>query len=171
MAPTGQNLCGEVLYRARLWAGHAAFALDAMIELVSHKTPNYMMQRVDDNQSVQVGPAPAGPIRGEVACGSGICLRDGDELWQHQSTGEFVTPRTRSTCSSLPPSRSSRPARSRRPFTRSPVPPAFREDSPLERLFRDAHTMSQHALRRKLGYESAAKAILGRDNDWACFRL
>jgi hypothetical protein len=47
----------------------------------------------------------------------------------------------------------------------------FREESPLERLFRDAHTLSQHAFAAPARFESAAQAILGREVDWAFFNL
>ena len=47
----------------------------------------------------------------------------------------------------------------------------FREESPLERLFRDAHTLSQHAFAAPARFESAAQAILGREVDWAFFKL
>lgn len=166
------------LYRARLWAGHPAFALTALgvaraaldvtIELASNKTPNFMMQRVGSSQSVQrlLGRAEA-----KWRAARSYIYETVDDLWQHQLTGEFVTHEHAIDMQLA----SSFAIEAAREITESCHEIAgttgFREGCPLERLFRDAHTMSQHAFASQARYESAAKAILGLENDWAFFSL
>ncbi|HEX8110180.1 MAG TPA: acyl-CoA dehydrogenase family protein [Kofleriaceae bacterium] len=166
------------VYRARLWAGHPAFAvtglgvaraaLDIAFELAQHKTPNFMMQKLGDSPSVQrlLGRAEA---RWRAA--RAYIYETVDKLWKHQLTGEFVT-HEHAIDMQLASSFAIEAAREVTELVHEIAgSTGFRENSPLERLFRDAHTMSQHAFTSAARFESAAKAMLGRDNDWAFFRL
>jgi indole-3-acetate monooxygenase len=166
------------LYRARLWAGHPAFALtglgtaraavDIAIELASTKTPNFMTKLVGDSQSVQrlLGQAEA-----KLRAARAYIYETVDELWQHQLTGELVTDE-HAIDMQLASSFAIESAREVTELVHEIAgSTGFREESPLERLFRDAHTMSQHAFTSQTRYESAAKAILGLENDWMFFSL
>jgi alkylation response protein AidB-like acyl-CoA dehydrogenase len=166
------------VYRARLWAGHPAFALtglgaaraalDATIELASTKTPNFMTQKVGDSQSVQrlLGRAEA-----KWRAARAYVYETVDELWQHQLTGEFVT-HEHAIDMQLASAFAIESAREVTELLHEIAgSTGFREGNPLERLFRDVHTMSQHAFTSPARFESAAKAILGRENDWAFFSL
>jgi indole-3-acetate monooxygenase len=166
------------LYRARLWAGHPAFALtglgaaraslDATIELVSIKTPNFMNQKLGESTSVQrlLGRAEA---RWRAA--RAYVYETIDKLWRHQCTGEFVTSE-HAIEMQLASSFAIESAREITELLHEIVgSTGFREGSSLERLFRDVHTMSQHAFTSPARFESAAKAMLGQDNDWAFFSL
>jgi indole-3-acetate monooxygenase len=166
------------LYKARLWAGHPAFAmtglgvvraaLDAAIELAKFKTPNFMQQRVGDSESVQrlLG-------RAEAKWRAARCYvyETVEELWEHQLTGELVTDEHALDMQLA----SSFAIESAREISEQVHEIAgstgFREEAPLERLFRDVHTMSQHAFISPARFESAAKAMLGLENDWAFFSL
>ena len=165
-------------YRARLWAGHPAFAvtalgvarasIDATIELATRKTPNYMMQPVADNQAVQ---RLLGRAEGKWRAARAYVYETMDELWQHQLTGEFVTHEhaidTQLACCFA--------LESAREITESlheiVGTSGFREGLPHERLFRDAHTLSQHAFASPARFESVGKAMLGREIDWMFFKL
>lgn len=166
------------VYRARVWAGHPAFAmtglgvaraaLDAVIDLAKNKTANYMMQKVGENATVQrlLGRAEA-----KYRAARAYVYETVDELWQHQLTGEFVTGEhaidMQLACSFA--------IESAREVTELVHEIAgstgFREESPFEQLFRDAHTMSQHAFTSAARFESASKAMLGYPNDWMFFQL
>lgn len=166
------------LYRARLWAGHPAFALtalgvaraslDATVELATRKTPNYMAQSVADNHAVQ---RLLGRAEGKWRAARAYVYETVDELWQHQLTGEFVTHEhaidTQLACCFA--------LESAREITESMHEIAgssgFREEGPHERLFRDAHTLSQHAFASAARYESVGKDLLGREIDWMFFQL
>ena len=47
----------------------------------------------------------------------------------------------------------------------------IRKGNRLERLFRDAHTISQHAFASAARYDSVALVILGQQSDWGFFYL
>ncbi|TMQ14012.1 MAG: hypothetical protein E6J91_16920 [Deltaproteobacteria bacterium] len=166
------------VYRARLWAGHPAFAvtglgvaraaIDTAIDLAQRKTPNFMMQRLGDSQSVQrlLGRAEA-----KWRAARAYIYETVDKLWRHQLTGDFVT-HEHAIDMQLASSFAIESAREVTELVHEIAgSTGFREESQLERLFRDAHTMSQHAFTSAARYESAAKAMLGRENDWAFFRL
>jgi alkylation response protein AidB-like acyl-CoA dehydrogenase len=166
------------LYRARLWGGHPAFAvtalgvaraaIDATTELAMRKTPNYMAQTVADNHAVQ---RLLGRSEGKWRAARAFVYETMDELWQHQLTGDFVTHEHAidtqlACCFALESAREITEAVHEIAGTTG-----FREGGPLERLFRDAHTMSQHAFASAARYESVGKALLGRDIDWLFFQL
>lgn len=48
---------------------------------------------------------------------------------------------------------------------------AFRDESPLQRRFRDIQTLRQNAITSWSRYESLGKMILGRDSDWPFHQL
>jgi alkylation response protein AidB-like acyl-CoA dehydrogenase len=166
------------LYRARLWAGHPAFAvtalgvaraaLDVTAQLAHTKTPNFMTQPVGHNQSVQrlLGRAEA-----KWRAARAYIYETVDELWQHQLTGDFVTHEhgvdmQLAACFALESAREITEACHEIAGTTG-----FREDSPLELLLRDAHTLSQHAFASPARYESAVKAMFGWEVDWLFFQL
>ncbi|HRC57799.1 MAG: hypothetical protein IPI49_22655 [Myxococcales bacterium] len=172
------DLFSGPVFRARLWSGHPAFAvtalgvaraaLDEVTALALRKTPNFMAKKVAESQSVQrlLGRAEA---RWRAA--HSYIYETIEELWKHQLTGEFVTnahaiDMQLAACFAIESSREvSEMVHEIAGST------GFQEASPLEQLFRDAHTMSQHAFASAARFESAAKAILGFENDWAFFKL
>jgi alkylation response protein AidB-like acyl-CoA dehydrogenase len=166
------------VFRARLWSGHPAFAmtalgvartaLDETTALALRKTANFMMQKVAESSSVQrlLGRAEA-----KWRAARAYLYDTVEELWKHQLTGEFVTNEHAiamqlASCFAI---------ESAREVTEQLHEIAgstgFQEASPLEQLFRDAHTMSQHAFASAARFESAAKAMLGFENDWVFFKL
>jgi alkylation response protein AidB-like acyl-CoA dehydrogenase len=165
------------VYRARLWAGHPLFAvtalgvaraaLDETIELVSSKTANFMTKKVGDSQSVQrlLGRAEA-----NWRAARAYVYETLDELWQHQLSGEFVT-QEHAIDTQLASSFAIESARQVTETVHEIAGSTGFRTGTLERLFRDAHTMSQHAFTSQARYESAAKAMLGLENDWAFFSL
>lgn len=42
----------------------------------------------------------------------------------------------------------------------------FRDESPLQKRFRDLHTLRHNAIASWSRFESLGKMILGRDSDW-----
>jgi alkylation response protein AidB-like acyl-CoA dehydrogenase len=169
--------CGPV-FRARLWSGHPAFAMTALgvaraalnhtIELARNKSANFMMHKIGDSSSVQrlLGKAEA-KWRGARA----YLYETVDELWQHQLTGQFVT-NDHAIDMQLAASFAIESAREVTELCHEIAgSTGFRQASPLEQLFRDAHTMSQHAFASQARYESAARAMLGLENDWVFFKL
>ncbi|MQA96492.1 MAG: hypothetical protein GEV11_18270 [Streptosporangiales bacterium] len=166
------------LFRARLWAGHPAFAMtalgsaraaiDATFDLVQRKTPNFMTQPLADSPSVQrlLGKAEA-----KWRAARGLVYDTLDKLWQHQLRGEFVTfehgiDTQLACCFALETAREVTEL-----CHEVAGSTGFKEDSPLEGYFRDAHTLSQHAFASQTRYESAAKAMLGKPVDWLFFQL
>jgi alkylation response protein AidB-like acyl-CoA dehydrogenase len=43
---------------------------------------------------------------------------------------------------------------------------AIRQELPFERLFRDLHTLTQHASKSTARYASAGRLMFGLENDW-----
>jgi indole-3-acetate monooxygenase len=166
------------VFRARLWSGHPAFAmtalgvartaLDETTALAKRKTANFMMQKVAESQAVQrlLGRAEA-----KWRAARAYLYETVEELWQHQLRGEFVTndhaiDMQLASCFAIESAREISEQ-----LHEIAGSTGFLESSPLEQLFRDAHTMSQHAFASAARFESAAKAMLGFENDWPFFRL
>jgi alkylation response protein AidB-like acyl-CoA dehydrogenase len=171
-------LFNSPIYRAWVWAGHPAFAvtglgvaraaLDAAFDLAKNKTANYMMQKVGESTSIQrlLGRAEA-----KLRAARAYVYETVDELWQHQLTGEFVTTE-HAVDTQLACSFAIETAREVTELVHEVTgTTGFREEAPFEQFFRDAHTMSQHAFTSAARFESAAKAMLGYQNDWMFFQL
>jgi alkylation response protein AidB-like acyl-CoA dehydrogenase len=48
---------------------------------------------------------------------------------------------------------------------------AFRDESPLQKRFRDLQTLRQNAITSWSRYESLGKMLLGRESDWPFHQL
>jgi alkylation response protein AidB-like acyl-CoA dehydrogenase len=166
------------LYKARLWSGHPAFAatalgvaraaLDEGLHIAQTKTANFAMQPIAASTSVQrlIGKAEAKWRSARAYLYSTI-----DEQWAHQERGEFVT-NDHAIAMQLASSHVIEASREVTELVHEASgTTGFRMTSPLEQLFRDAHTMSQHAFASQTRYESAVKAMFGMPNDWAFFQL
>ncbi|MFF3227109.1 acyl-CoA dehydrogenase family protein [Nocardia suismassiliense] len=166
------------LYRSRLWSGHSAFAatalgvarasLDEVTKLVQTKRGNFMTELLGDSASVQ---RQLGKAEAKHRAARSYLYSTVDELWQHQLTGEFVTTE-HGISMQLAACFVIETAREISEITHEIAgSTGFRESSPLEKYFRDAHTISQHAFASQARYESAVKAMLGKPNDWLFFQL
>ncbi|MFE3544329.1 acyl-CoA dehydrogenase family protein [Nocardia sp. NPDC059177] len=166
------------LYKSRLWSGHPAFAatalgvaragLDEVGALVRTKRGNFMMEVLGDSPSVQ---RQLGKAEAKYRAARGYLYDTVDQLWQHQLTGEFVTTE-HGIAMQLAACFVIETAREISEIVHEIAgSTGFRESSSLEKLFRDAHTLSQHAFASQTRYESAVKAMLGKPNDWLFFQL
>jgi len=127
-----------------------------------------MMHAVGDSPSVQ---RILGKAEGKWRAARAYLYETVEELWQHQLTGEFVTTE-HAIDMQLAASFAIETSREVTELVHEVAgSTGFQESSPLERLFRDAHTMSQHAFASQARYESAVKAMLGKPNDWMFFQL
>lgn len=166
------------LYKSRLWSGHPLFAatalgvarasLDEVTTLVQTKKGNFMMALLGDNPSIQ---RQLGKAEAKYRAARAYLYGTVDELWQHQLTGQFVTTdhavsMQLAACYVIETSREISEICHEIAGTTG-----FQQSSPLEKYFRDAHTISQHAFASQTRYESAIKAMLGKPNDWFFFQL
>ncbi|MBM7494154.1 alkylation response protein AidB-like acyl-CoA dehydrogenase [Micromonospora luteifusca] len=166
------------LYRSRLWSGHPAFAatalgvarasLDEATSLVRTKKGNFMMEVLGDSPSIQ---RQLGKAEARYRASRAYLYDTVDQLWQHQLTGEFVNTE-HGISMQLAACYVIETAREISEIVHEIAgSTGFQESSPLEKYFRDAHTISQHAFASQTRYESAAKAMLGKQNDWLFFQL
>jgi len=166
------------LYKSRFWSAPPAYAatalgaarasLDEVTSLVQTKKGSFMMEVLGDSSSVQRQLGKA-----EARCRAARAYLYGtlDRLWQHQLTGEFVDA-DHGISMQLAVCYVAETAREISDIVHEIAgTTGFKESSPLEKYFRDAHTISQHAFVSQTRYESAAKAMLNKPNDWILFQF
>jgi len=148
--------------------GVARASLDEVTHLVQTKKGNFMMEFLGDSPSVQ---RQLGKAEARYRAARAYLYSTVEELWQHQLTGQFVTTE-HGIAMQLAACYVIETAREISEIVHEIAGSSgFREGSRLEKNFRDLHTISQHAFASQTRYESAAKAMLGKPNDWLFFQL
>lgn len=148
---------------AKVGVGIAQGAVDDFIELASAKTPAYTASLTADRATVQERLARAqalvqagrASIRTTVADGWAT-VQDGSRI-----TGERCIPMGLAASFALDAA-----AQAVDLLYQSAGTTAFRDESPLQRRFRDIQTLRQNAIASWSRYESLGKMLLGRPSDW-----
>ena len=153
---------------AKVGVGIAQGAVDDFVELATTKTPAYTAALTADRATVQERVARAQAlvqagrhtIRTSVAEGW-ASVQDGSRI-----TGERCLPMGLAASFALDAATQAVDL-----LYQSGGTTAFRDESPLQRRFRDIQTLRQNAIASWSRYESLGKMILGRPSDWPFHQL
>ncbi len=153
---------------AKVGVGIAQGAVDDFVELATAKTPAYTAVLTADRATVQERVARAKAlvqagrhtIRTTVSDGW-AAVQDGSRI-----TGERCVPMGLAASFALDAA-----AQAVDLLYQSGGTTAFRDESPLQRRFRDIQTLRQNAIASWSRYESLGKMILGRPSDWPFHQL
>jgi alkylation response protein AidB-like acyl-CoA dehydrogenase len=158
---------GAWLDTARIAAtalGIARGALDDFLQLAGAKTPAYTQSVLADRSNVQHRAARAGAL---IEAGHSYLHAAVGQAWQVAQGGARVDAE-----SGLPVGLSATfgleaAVKAGDLLYELAGSTAFRDESPIQRRFRDLQTLRQNAITSTARYESLGKLMLGRQSDWA----
>ena len=153
---------------AKVGVGIAQGAVDDFVELATAKTPAYTAVLTADRATVQERVARAQAL---VQAGRHTIRTSVSEGWAavqggSRITGERCVPMGLAASFALDAA-----AQAVDLLYQSGGTTAFRDESPLQRRFRDIQTLRQNAIVSWSRYESLGKMILGRPSDWPFHQL
>jgi indole-3-acetate monooxygenase len=153
---------------ARVGVGIAQGALKAFIELASAKIPAYTASLTADRATVQerVGRAQA-----LIQAARNTLKTSVGDAWERIQDGARITGPTgvpMGLAASFPLEASVRAVDLLYEAGGSSV---FRDDSPVQKAFRDLQTLRQNSVASWSRNESLGKIVLGRPSDWAFHQL
>jgi alkylation response protein AidB-like acyl-CoA dehydrogenase len=149
---------------AQVGVGIAQGALEEFIELASAKTPAYTATLTADRATVQERVARAQALIQAARHTLRATVADAWESVQNgpRITGQTCVPMGLAASFALDSS-----VRAVDLLYKSGGTTGFRDESPLQKRFRDLQTLRQNAITSWSRYESLGKLILGRQSDWA----
>jgi indole-3-acetate monooxygenase len=153
---------------AKVGVGIAQGAVDDFVELATSKTPAYTAALTADRATVQERVARAQAL---VQAGRHTIRTSVTEGWASvqdgsRITGERCLPMGLAASFALDAATQAVDL-----LYQSGGTTAFRDESPLQRRFRDIQTLRQNAIASWSRYESLGKMILGRPSDWPFHQL
>jgi alkylation response protein AidB-like acyl-CoA dehydrogenase len=153
---------------AKVGVGIAQGAVDDFVELATRKTPAYTAALTADRATVQERVARAQAL---VQAGRHTIRTSVTEGWASvqdgsRITGERCLPMGLAASFALDAATQAVDL-----LYQSGGTTAFRDESPLQRRFRDIQTLRQNAIASWSRYESLGKMILGRPSDWPFHQL
>ena len=157
----GSGTCYQVGF-AGVACGIARGALDSFIDLARNKVPRGFENPLRDNAVVQSGLAQA-----EVGlrAARGFVLQSMADTWQHLAAGASITVEQRITVR-MAATHAIQRAREAVDFAyQAAGATAIFESHPLERRFRDMHTVTQQLQGRMSHFETVGAWILGAEAD------
>jgi alkylation response protein AidB-like acyl-CoA dehydrogenase len=157
----GSGTCYQVGF-AGVACGIARGALDCFIDLACNKVPRGFKSRLRDNAVVQSGLAQA-----EVGlrAARGFVLQSMAGTWQHLTAGASITVEQRVTVR-MAATHAIQKAREAVDFAyQAAGATAIFENHPLERRFRDMHTVTQQLQGRMSHFETVGAWMLGAEAD------
>ena len=157
----GSGTCYQVGF-AGVACGIARGALDCFIDLAGNKVPRGFKSRLRDNAVVQSGLAQA-----EVGlrAARGFVLQSMADTWQHLTAGASITVEQRVTVR-MAATHAIQKAREAVDFAyQAAGATAIFENHPLERRFRDMHTVTQQLQGRMSHFETVGAWMLGAEAD------
>jgi alkylation response protein AidB-like acyl-CoA dehydrogenase len=148
---------------AQVGVGVAQSALEAFIELASAKTPAYTASLTADRATVQERVARAQALIQAARNTLQTTVREAWDAVQDGSriTGPTCVPMGLAASFALDAS-----VRAVDLLYEAGGSSVFRDDSPVQKAFRDLQTLRQNAIASWSRYESLGKIILGRQSDW-----
>jgi alkylation response protein AidB-like acyl-CoA dehydrogenase len=153
---------------ARVGVGIAQAALDHFVDLASTKTPAYTATLIADRSTVQERVARAQAL---IQAGRATLRTTVAEGWQAVQQGSRITGPTCVPMGLAASFALEAAVRAVDLLYESSGTTAFRDESPLQRRFRDLETLRQNAIASWSRYESLGKLILGRQSDWPFHQL
>lgn len=157
----GSGTCYQVGF-AGVACGIARGALDCFVDLACNKVPRGFKGRLRDNAVIQSGLAQA-----EVGlrAARGFVLQSMAETWQHLVAGASITVEQRITVR-MAATHAIQKAREAVDFAyQAAGATAIFETHPLERRFRDMHTVTQQLQGRMSHFETVGAFMLGAEAD------
>ena len=153
---------------AKVGVGIAQSALDDFIGLATAKTPAYTVAVTADRATVQERVARAQALVQAGRASIRMTVADGWAAVQSggRITGAACVPMGLAASFALDSA-----AQAVDLLYQSAGTTAFRDESPLQRQFRDMQTLRQNAIASWSRYESLGKMILGRPSDWPFHQL
>jgi alkylation response protein AidB-like acyl-CoA dehydrogenase len=153
---------------ARVGVGIAQGALEEFIELASAKMPAYTATLTADRATVQERVARAQALIQAGRHSLSATVADAWELVQDgpRITGQTCVPMGLAASFALDAS-----VQAVDLLYESAGSTAFRDESPLQKRFRDLETLRQNSITSWSRYESLGKLILGRKSDWPFHQL
>jgi indole-3-acetate monooxygenase len=153
---------------AKVGVGIAQGAVDDFVELATKKTPAYTAALTADRATVQERVARAQAL---VQAGRHTIRTSVTEGWASvqdgsRITGERCLPMGLAASFALDAATQAVDL-----LYQSGGTTAFRDESALQRRFRDIQTLRQNAITSWSRYESLGKMILGRPSDWPFYQL
>lgn len=166
------------LYKFHMWLGGpeiaavalgvARAAIEDFVALSQNTTPSYTTQALSDRPIVHdhLGRATA-----YVSAGSAYLHRSLDDAYAHFECGGApdpvsLTPVQLASCHAVEAA-----TRAVELLHAVAGTAGIRTEFPLERHFRDVHTIAQHTLASASRYESVGQLLVGRQSDWMFFYL
>ena len=153
---------------AQVGVGIAQGALEAFIELASAKTPAYTAILTADRATVQERVARAQAL---IQAGRNTLRATVADAWESVQDGPRITGQTCVPMGLAASFALDASVEAVDLLYESGGTTAFRDESPLQKRFRDLQTLRQNAIASWSRYESLGKLILGRQSDWAFHQL
>ena len=153
---------------AQVGVGIAQGALEAFIELASAKTPAYTAILTADRATVQERVARAQAL---IQAGRNTLRATVADAWESVQDGPRITGQTCVPMGLAASFALDASVEAVDLLYESGGTTAFRDESPLQKRFRDLQTLRQNAIASWSRYESLGKLILGRQSNWAFHQL
>ena len=153
---------------AKVGVGIAQGAVDEFVELATTKTPAYTAALTADRATVQERVARAQALVQAGRASIRTTVTDGWAAVQDGSriTGDRCIPMGLAASFALDAA-----AQAVDLLYQAGGTTAFRDESPLQRRFRDIQTLRQNAISSWSRYESLGRMLLGRPSDWPFHQL
>ena len=153
---------------AQVGVGIAQGALEEFIELAAAKTPAYTATLTADRATVQERVARAQAL---IQAGRHTLRATVADAWESVQDGPRITGPTCVPMGLAASFALDAAVQAVDLLYASGGTTAFRDESPLQKRFRDLQTLRQNAIASWSRYESLGKLILGRQSDWAFHQL
>jgi alkylation response protein AidB-like acyl-CoA dehydrogenase len=161
----GNGTCYQLGF-AGVACGIARGALDCFLDLARNKVPRGNIKPIKDNAVVQSGLAQA---EANLRSARAYLLQSMAEIWKHLCAGNMITVEQRLTVR-LASTNAIHKGREAVDFAYNAAgATAIFDNHPLERRFRDIHTVTQQLQGRASHYETVGAWMLGAEPDltWA----
>ena len=153
---------------AQVGVGIAQGALEEFITLAAAKTPAYTAALTADRATVQERVARAQAL---IQAGRHTLSATVADAWESVQEGPRITGQTCVPMGLAASFALDAAVQAVDLLYASGGTTAFRDESPLQKRFRDLQTLRQNAIASWSRYESLGKLILGRQSDWAFHQL
>ena len=161
------------LYRYTIWhaiailappaLGVARAAIDELVELAKRKTPRYTRSTVRERQVAQAQVAQAEALLGAGRAYLYEALRD---VWDTAVQGEMINLNQKIKLQLASTYAIQAAAQAVDLVHGAAGATAIREESAIQRHFRDVHTITQHAFTSASRYESVGQLLFGLESEW-----
>jgi alkylation response protein AidB-like acyl-CoA dehydrogenase len=146
----------------------AATMVDQLVGLAERKTPSYTLLPLRERELAQ---CQAGRARALVDASREYLHKTGAEGFAEAATGSLLSSETKIRMQLAGCFAAEACAEAGRLVHAAAGASAIRTELGFERLFRDLHTLSQHASKALPRYGSAGRLMFGLENDWIFLSL